>query len=157
MFANTGSSVHDLVIVVAFMGALFSGYAGMTIWARKGGKPAGGFLVGGLLGPWAYSSSPQPPRARQKSTAPPDLRGSPRIPTARSSSKARRGCAGTVSVTSRPRPRPTRCDRRPKGEAPICPGHHRYPGPASDRGRCRPGGAAWLTVEATAAAGLAPS
>jgi hypothetical protein len=50
MFANTGSSVHDLVIVVAFMGALFSGYAGMTIWARKGGKPAGGFLVGGLLG-----------------------------------------------------------------------------------------------------------
>lgn len=50
MFTNTGSSVHDLVIVVAFMGALFSGYAGMTIWARKGGKPAGGFLVGGLLG-----------------------------------------------------------------------------------------------------------
>jgi len=25
MFTNTGSSVHDLVIVVAFMGALFSG------------------------------------------------------------------------------------------------------------------------------------
>ena len=50
MFTNTGSSVHDLVIVVAFMGALLSGYAGMTIWARKGGKPAGGFLVGGLLG-----------------------------------------------------------------------------------------------------------
>jgi hypothetical protein len=50
MFTNTGSSVYDLVIVVAFMGALFSGYAGMTIWARKGGKPAGGFLVGGLLG-----------------------------------------------------------------------------------------------------------
>lgn len=49
MFTNTGSSVHDLVIVVAFMGALFSGYAGMTIWARQGGKPAGGFLVGGLL------------------------------------------------------------------------------------------------------------
>jgi hypothetical protein len=60
MFTNTGSSVHDLVIVVAFMGALFSGYAGMTIWARKGGEPAGGFLVGGLLGAWAYSSSPQP-------------------------------------------------------------------------------------------------
>ncbi len=39
MFTNTGSSMHDLVIVVAFMGALFSG---MTIWARKGGKPAGG-------------------------------------------------------------------------------------------------------------------
>jgi hypothetical protein len=50
MFTSTGNSVHDLVIVVAFMGALFSGYAGMTIWARKGGKPAGGFLVGGLLG-----------------------------------------------------------------------------------------------------------
>ena len=50
MFTTTGNSVHDLVIVVAFMGALFSGYAGMTIWARKGGKPAGGFLLGGLLG-----------------------------------------------------------------------------------------------------------
>ena len=50
MFTNTGGSVHDLVIVVAFLGALLSGYAGMTIWARKGGKPAGGFLVGGLLG-----------------------------------------------------------------------------------------------------------
>ena len=50
MFTNTGGSVHDLVIVVAFIGALFSGYAGMTIWARKGGKPGGGFLVGGLLG-----------------------------------------------------------------------------------------------------------
>jgi hypothetical protein len=50
MFTNTSSSVHDLVIVVAFIGALFSGYAGMTIWARKGGKPADGFPAGGLLG-----------------------------------------------------------------------------------------------------------
>ena len=50
MFTSTGNSIHDLVIVVAFLGALLSGYAGMTIWARKGGKPAGGFLVGGLLG-----------------------------------------------------------------------------------------------------------
>jgi hypothetical protein len=50
MFTNTSSSLHDLVVVVAFMGALFSGYAGMTIWARKGGKPGGGFLLGGLLG-----------------------------------------------------------------------------------------------------------
>jgi hypothetical protein len=49
MFTNS-SSVHDLVIVVALMGALFSGYAGMTIWARKGGKPGNGFLLGGLLG-----------------------------------------------------------------------------------------------------------
>jgi hypothetical protein len=49
MFTNN-SSVHDLVIVVAFIGALFSGYAGMTIWARKGGKPGNGFLLGGLLG-----------------------------------------------------------------------------------------------------------
>jgi hypothetical protein len=49
MFTNS-SSVHDLVIVVAFIGALFSGYAGMTIWARKGGKPGNGFLLGGLLG-----------------------------------------------------------------------------------------------------------
>ena len=49
MFTST-SSVHDLVVVVAFIGALLSGYAGMTIWARKGGKPGKGFLVGGLLG-----------------------------------------------------------------------------------------------------------
>jgi len=49
MFTTSGS-VHDLVVVVAFMGALFSGYAGMTIWARKGGKPGKGFLIGGLLG-----------------------------------------------------------------------------------------------------------
>ena len=47
---TTSSSVHDLVIVVAFIGALLSGYAGMTVWARKGGKPGKGFLVGGLLG-----------------------------------------------------------------------------------------------------------
>jgi hypothetical protein len=50
MFTNSGGSVHDLVVVIAFMGALLSGYAGMTIWARKGGKPGGGFLVGALLG-----------------------------------------------------------------------------------------------------------
>ncbi len=53
MFISTttaSGSLHDLVVVVAFIGALFSGYAGMTIWARKGGKPGGGFLVGGLLG-----------------------------------------------------------------------------------------------------------
>ena len=49
MFTGTGS-VHDLVIVVAYLGALLSGYAGMTVWARKGGKPGGGFFVGGLLG-----------------------------------------------------------------------------------------------------------
>jgi ribosomal protein L37AE/L43A len=42
--------VHDLVIVLAYIGALLSGYAGMTVWARKGGRPGGGFLVGGLLG-----------------------------------------------------------------------------------------------------------
>jgi hypothetical protein len=51
MFTSIGSSVHDLVIVVAFMHARpVLRYSGMTIWARKGGKPAGGFLVGGLLG-----------------------------------------------------------------------------------------------------------
>ena len=49
MFTH-GNSVHDLVVVVAFIGALLSGYAGMTIWARKGGKPGKGFLIGGLLG-----------------------------------------------------------------------------------------------------------
>jgi len=48
--STISSNVHNLVIVVAYIGALFSGYAGMTIWARKGGKPGGGFLVGGLLG-----------------------------------------------------------------------------------------------------------
>jgi hypothetical protein len=47
---TTSSSVHDLVIVVTFIGALLSGYAGMTIWARKGGKPGKGFVIGGLLG-----------------------------------------------------------------------------------------------------------
>jgi hypothetical protein len=50
MFTNSSGSVHDLVVVVAFIGALFSGYAGMTIWVRKGGKPGNGFLLGGLLG-----------------------------------------------------------------------------------------------------------
>ena len=49
MFSGSGS-LHDLVIVVAYLGALFSGYAGMTVWARKGGRPGGGFFVGGLLG-----------------------------------------------------------------------------------------------------------
>ena len=47
---TTTTSVHDLVVVISLMGALLSGYAGMTIWARKGGKPGKGFLVGGLLG-----------------------------------------------------------------------------------------------------------
>ena len=50
MFTTTTTSVHDLVVVISLMGALLSGYAGMTIWARKGGKPGGGFLVGALLG-----------------------------------------------------------------------------------------------------------
>jgi hypothetical protein len=36
--------------VVVFIGALLSGYAGMTIWARKRGKPGKGFFVGALLG-----------------------------------------------------------------------------------------------------------
>ena len=47
---TTTTSVHDLVVVISLMGALLSGYAGMTIWARKGGKPGKGFLIGGLLG-----------------------------------------------------------------------------------------------------------
>lgn len=47
---TTASSVHDLVIVVTFIGALLCGYAGMTVWARKGGKPGNGFVVGVLLG-----------------------------------------------------------------------------------------------------------
>ena len=50
MFTTTTTSVHDLVVVISLMGALLSGYAGMTIWARKGGKPGGGFLLGALLG-----------------------------------------------------------------------------------------------------------
>ena len=49
MFSHSGS-LHDLVIVVTFIGALLSGYAGMTIWARKGGKPGKGFFIGALLG-----------------------------------------------------------------------------------------------------------
>ena len=47
MFSGSGS-LHDLVIVVAYLGALFSGYAGMTVWARKGGRPGGGFFVTGF-------------------------------------------------------------------------------------------------------------
>jgi hypothetical protein len=47
---NVNTLIHDLVIVIAYIGSLLSGYAGMTIWARKGGRPAGGFLLGGLLG-----------------------------------------------------------------------------------------------------------
>jgi hypothetical protein len=50
MFTSSSGSVHDLVVVVAFIGALFCGYAWMTIWARKGGRPGKGFLIGGLLG-----------------------------------------------------------------------------------------------------------
>ena len=55
MFTNmtgmfTTNSAHDLVVVICLMGALLTGYAGMTIWAGKGGKPGGGFLVGALLG-----------------------------------------------------------------------------------------------------------
>jgi hypothetical protein len=59
------------------------------------------------------------------------------------------GCAGPVSVTSPPRP--AHCDRWPKGEASICQGHHGTQGPAGDRGRGRPGGAAGLIVAVTAA------
>ena len=50
MFTTTTTSVHDLVVVISLMGALLSGYAGMAIWERKGGKPGGGFLLGALLG-----------------------------------------------------------------------------------------------------------
>src|SRR5215472_5934824 len=50
MFTTTTTSVHDLVVVIVVMRALFFWYYGMIIWARKGGKPGGGFLVGALLG-----------------------------------------------------------------------------------------------------------
>ena len=45
------ASFNNLVTVIALIGSLFSGYAGMTVWANKGGNPGGGFLLGGLLGP----------------------------------------------------------------------------------------------------------
>ena len=44
------TSLNNLVIVIAYMGALFSGFIGMTVWRNKGGRPGGGFFVGGLLG-----------------------------------------------------------------------------------------------------------
>jgi hypothetical protein len=44
------TSLNNLVIVIAYIGSLFSGYAGMTVWKNKGGSPGGGFLLGGLLG-----------------------------------------------------------------------------------------------------------
>jgi hypothetical protein len=47
---TTATSLSNLVIVVAFIGALFSGTIGMTVWKNKGGSPGGGFFVGGLLG-----------------------------------------------------------------------------------------------------------
>jgi hypothetical protein len=47
---KTATSLSNLVIVVAFIGALFSGTIGMTVWKNKGGSPGGGFFVGGLLG-----------------------------------------------------------------------------------------------------------
>ena len=47
---TTATSLGNLVIVVAFIGALFSGTVGMTVWKNKGGSPGGGFFVGGLLG-----------------------------------------------------------------------------------------------------------
>ena len=47
---TTATSLGNLVIVVAFIGALFSGTIGMTVWKNKGGSPGSGFFVGGLLG-----------------------------------------------------------------------------------------------------------
>ena len=102
---TTSSSVHDLVIVVAFIGALLSGYAGMTVWSRKAGK---GFLVGGLLGVLGVLILVlgKPEQAEIDSAAQPGSWLTVR--TAVNSSTTRRGFAG---VTSRLRPRPGHCDR----------------------------------------------
>jgi hypothetical protein len=48
---TSAASFNNLVFVIALIGSLFSGYAGMTVWKNKGGDPGGGFLLGGLLGP----------------------------------------------------------------------------------------------------------
>jgi len=34
---NVSTLIRDLVIVIAYIGSLLSGHAGMTIWTRKGG------------------------------------------------------------------------------------------------------------------------
>ena len=44
------TSVNNLVAVIALIGAVFSGYIGMTIWKNKGADPSGGFVLGALLG-----------------------------------------------------------------------------------------------------------
>jgi hypothetical protein len=59
----------------------------MTIWARKGGKPAGGFLVGGLLGALGvFILAAAIPRQAEIGSAARSA-GLTRVPTARSSSK----------------------------------------------------------------------
>jgi hypothetical protein len=58
MFTNTGSSVHDLVIVVAFMGALFSGMPEWPSGHARAASPLAGSSSAACWGPWAYSFSP---------------------------------------------------------------------------------------------------
>lgn len=106
MFTNTGSSVHDLVIVVAFMGALFSRVCRNDHLGTQGRQARWRFLVGGLLGALGvFILAAATPRQAEIDSAARSAGLTP-VPTARSASKARRGCAGTVSVTSGPRPTP---------------------------------------------------
>ena len=109
MFTH-GNSVHDLVIVVAFIGALLSGYAGMTIWARKGGKPGKGFIIGGLLGVIGVLILVLaiPKQAEIDSAA--RSQGLTPCPHCGNSSSTKRASAGTASATSRLRPQPACCD-----------------------------------------------
>jgi hypothetical protein len=88
--------------VIAAIGAVISGYIGMTVWKNKGGDPGGGFVLGALLGPSACSSSLQRSPGRRKLIESRDARDSFRVPTARKSSRAKRASAGTADVTSLP-------------------------------------------------------
>ena len=99
MVTGTGS-IHDLVIVVAYLGRFSPGYAGMTVWERKGGRPGGGVSSAGCWGPWACSSSYWPAPGRAKSIASRAPVDSFPVPTARSPSGARHTFAVTASVTS---------------------------------------------------------
>jgi hypothetical protein len=90
----------------------------MTIWARKGGTPGGGFLAGallGVLGVFILAAARPGPKEIDRAAR---SAGLVRCPTARNSSATRRRCAGTASVRSRLPPRPAPCDRRPGQRAP---------------------------------------
>jgi hypothetical protein len=108
---TTATSLSNLVIVVAFIGALFSGFIGMTVWKNKGGSPGGGFFVGGLLGALGVFILVLAKPRQTEIDESRDPRDSSHVPAARNPSSARRASAGTADVTLLPPPA-ARHDRR---------------------------------------------